>query len=208
MVNALRQFYMGLDLGEAQDYSAVSLVELVGTPTQGTYDVSLYQRLARGHGFEEIMNYVVALYRRVNRQISHERGSYYASACDLVCDATGLGAPIVEELGRRGIKNLIPVVITGGEKSRRTGKNWHVAKLEIAGTLELLAEQKRLRFARGLPDADNLRLELTDFTRTVTSAGNQRFEGANEHDDLIMSIGLACWWAGRPKAMPAFQERW
>ena len=51
--------------------------------------------------------------------------------------------------------------------------------------------------ANGLPGGDALVRELLDFKREITKRGNAVFGGAREHDDLVVALALAVWWAER-----------
>ena len=53
----------------------------------------------------------------------------------------------------------------------------------------------RLKVAKGLPDGKALVRELLDFKREITTRGNAMFGGDREHDDLVIALALAVWWA-------------
>ena len=43
--------------------------------------------------------------------------------------------------------------------------------------------------------------ELQNFRVTYTSAANALFSArSGAHDDLVLSLAIACWWGARPKA--------
>jgi hypothetical protein len=66
-------------------------------------------------------------------------------------------------------------------------------------SVQLLLEQRRLRIAKGLPDAPVLVRELLNFRVTITPSAHETF-GAwreNEHDDLVLAVALAAWLAER-----------
>jgi hypothetical protein len=71
-------------------------------------------------------------------------------------------------------------------------------------------QRRRLQIARGLPDAAVLVRELQQFQVKITAAANETFGvwRDGQHDDLVLAVALACWWAERcppfeaPTVMP------
>ena len=56
-----------------------------------------------------------------------------------------------------------------------------------------------------MAEADALVAELNDFRVKITAAANETFAAADErrHDDLVLSVALACWYAVRQPRWPA-----
>ncbi len=79
--------------------------------------------------------------------------------------------------------------------------DWHVPKRDLVATLQILLQGKRLLVADALPDAAVLLQEMLNFQMKITAAANDVYgawrEGA--HDDLVLAVALACWWAERPR---------
>ena len=56
-----------------------------------------------------------------------------------------------------------------------------------------------LKFAKGLAEAGAMETELKDFRRYVSAAGRNTWEArSGQHDDLVLSVGIAAWFAARP----------
>ena len=68
-------------------------------------------------------------------------------------------------------------------------------KASLVRPLAAALEAGRLKVAKGLPLAEVLLRELSAFKRQISAAGNATFEGAGEHDDLVIAAALVCWWA-------------
>ena len=115
----LVRFFVGLDLGQRCDYSALVAVEVADLILDEldyvTYErrrerrmrVRLVQRIALGTPYPD----VVELVRRVVRD------KELAGRCTLVVDATGVGAPVMDMLRRADLGCPIEgVVLTGGEQ--------------------------------------------------------------------------------------------
>ena len=58
-------------------------------------------------------------------------------------------------------------------------------------------EGERLKVARGLQYAVALMRELQAFERRVNERGHDAYNGAGEHDDLVIAVALATWWGCR-----------
>ena len=67
----------------------------------------------------------------------------------------------------------------------------------LVATLKVLTGGKRLHVAPG-PYQEILQKEMAAFQLTITEARNDTYEGRSDaHDDLILSVALAAWWAER-----------
>ena len=123
-----------------------------------------------------------------------------APHCELIVDATGVGAPVVEMLKNARIGwGITSVTITGG--GRENGKElWHggeynVPKQDLVSSVQLALENRELRIARGLRDAGALVEELVNVRKTFQKSGHERMgaDRRGEHDDLVIALALACW---------------
>ena len=198
-------FFVGLDLGQTHDPTAVAVLERATTLTgaidpvtfarasRTTLDVRHLERLPLGTPYPEVVRQVLA---RVTALQGHGRTT-------VVVDATGVGAPVLdllrEEFRAAGLGGcpIAPVVITGGAQASRTGKAWHVPKRDLVQGLQLALEQRELGIDGRLPACAALLRELTTFRFRTTAAGADQFgvwrEG--EQDDLVLAAALAVWQA-------------
>ena len=193
-------FYVGLDLGQKSDPSALAVIELPDPPRwaqarpveQGMLG-RWVERVPLGTKYPE----VVARVREVVCDPAL-RGQ-----CALAVDATGLGGPVVDMLRAAGLGcQMSEVTITGGEREIQRGLNgFSVPKRDLMAGLQMALETRELRFAKGLREAGALVQELTDMRVMVKGTGRVRVGavGAGEHDDLVIAVGLAVWLAKRPK---------
>lgn len=191
---------IGLDLGQAADYTAVSAIEIVsertdpdsmGNPQFDTfYDVRHLQRFELNTSYPEIVKKVVKMLDTPQLKDNYR----------LVPDATGVGRPVVD-LFRLEKVHMTPVSITFGNHENfnvDTGC-WDVPKKELVSNLQIMFGNHRLRFASNLKDRDTVTKELVNFKIKVTAKGNDTYEAWREgdHDDLVLSIAIAAWWAKR-----------
>jgi hypothetical protein len=182
-------FYIGLDLGQRQDYSAIAIVEkpdarLAWMTGQKTLMVRRAERMALGTPYP----HVVARVREIVRAIGE---------CTLVVDGTGVGAPVVELLRSAGLGcGVTAVTITGGEKTTGSGGAWCVPKRDLIAGVQLALEKGELRIARHMKDVGALVRELIDVRVTAgLGTGKVRIgaDGSGQHDDLVIALALACW---------------
>ena len=194
-------FFVGVDLGQRRDHTAVAVVERVPREARAfdpvawrtnvealpdEWVVRHLERMPLGTPYTEVTARIVRLAR-------HER---LRGECRLVVDATGVGTPVVDMLraARPGCA-IAPVWITGGQKERFDGAVWHVPKLDLLARLQALLETKRLRVARSLREAGTLVRELVSMRCERRASGYLKVgaEGAGEHDDLALAVALAVW---------------
>lgn len=183
------RFYAGLDLGQAQDYSALSIVEGIKTPDKPRYDLRHLERFPLGTLYPAIVNCT-------RERLSDKR---LRDKVQLVVDATGVGRPVVDMLNEAGL-SPIGVTITGGNEVTPDPvlAAYRVPKRDLVSTLQVLLQSKRLRIDENSPQAQTLVKELLSFQvkidlKTAHDSYGAWREGA--HDDLVLSVALAVWFA-------------
>jgi hypothetical protein len=184
----------GLDLGQAADYSAFCAVEVIETVEQDKPAKRLQVRSLKRWPLQ-------TAYTQIAADVARFLDKSPLTRCDLVVDETGVGRPVLEMIRKAKPKYraLLPVTITGGTRVRRTGDgDWHVAKVALVSTVQSLLQGRRLQFAAGLAETKTLVQELENYRLKITASLHETFsarEGA--HDDLVLSLALACWWGER-----------
>jgi hypothetical protein len=195
------EFYIGLDLGQRQDYTAVAVVERVAVPVGGidyvTYEQRREQRLHVRH--LERVRLGTSYVDVVERVAAMVQSAALAGNCTLVVDGTGVGGAVVDLLkaARLGC-SVVAVSITGGENATSAGEQWRVPKRVLITALETALARKELRIARGLKDAGALVDELLRMRVTISEGSREKY-GARSggHDDLVLATALAVWRAKR-----------
>ena len=176
-------FVIGADIGKVSDPTALAVVET----TTAQDNVRHLDRLPLGTPYPLIADGIGDLARSV-------------PGAALVIDATGVGRAPADYLQEF---NPVPVVITGGRSIAFEDGVWRVPKRELIRPLITSVERKRLKVAPGLPDAPVLRRELMAYQRTLGGGGHVKFAGKGEHDDLLIAVALAVWWARLPESVRA-----
>ena len=189
---------LGLDLGQSADPSALTVTEK-RTP--------VYERGALGHRTERGQcSYSVVWIDRfdlgtsytdvVRRAAAAQRAPETGDDPALVMDATGIGAPVVDQFHDEGLAP-VEILFTGGNDVAKDGRTYKVPKADLATTVQTLLQASRLTIAEGLDHAAQLAKEMKRFRVKYTSAGNARFEHATESDsdDVLLSMACALWYA-------------
>lgn len=218
-----RTFFLGLDLGQTHDPSALSVVEQKetfqilgpaiapgGAPyvrfLERTYVIRRLHRFALRTSYTDVVAEVAGAYAspalRVPVMLKDENGSetpvkYRRVIPDptIVVDATGLGAPVRDIM--RGAKlNPIPIIITRAESPHTVlGAGVGVPKRDLAQNLIVLFETKRLKIAQNIKLLSVFLKELSNFRVTITASGRDVYEAASGHDDLVLSCAMPLWYA-------------
>ena len=202
-------YYLGLDLGQARDYTALTIIErydvAVGEPeerygesyqeTEWHYRLRFVERFPLGTPYPAIVERV----KTITDELATEHEGELVSC---VVDKTGVGAPVVDMLSRAELRcSVTPITITGGTDVHSEHGEYSVPKRDLASTLQVLLQTGRLKFAARLPFREVLERELQNFKVKINVAtGHDSYEAWREgdHDDLVLSLALAVWYAGRP----------
>ncbi len=176
-------FYVGLDVGQRRDPTAIAVVER----RNGRLMVRYLERIALGTPYPRVVE-------RVRKLVGSE---VLRGRCAVVVDGTGVGAPGVDWLraSRPGCE-VTAVTITSGERESCRTAVWSVPKQKLIRELEAVLARGELRIARRIREAGTLVRELGDVRMTVgRGAGRVRIgaDGYGEHDDLVIAVALACW---------------
>src|SRR5262249_48673747 len=128
----------------------------------------------------------------------------------LVVDQTGCGRPVVDLIKAAKLEaKLVPVTITAGLSESHSSDGWHVAKVILISGVQVLLQERRLRFAASLPETPTLVKELQSYRVRVTPAANETFNAREgQHDDLLLAVCLAVWAGQRlaPASRPVLDQ--
>jgi hypothetical protein len=190
-------FFVGVDLGQSRDYTAVVVAEKVEPEDGGDYELHV-RHLER---FRDVLYPDVA--ERTKKLMATPE---LRSRTALAVDATGVGAAVVDMLRKSGLA-FDAVTITGGDTESRgaTYSDWRVPKRDLIGGLQVLFQSGRLRIASRLQHAETLKKELLNFRVKVNiSTGHDSYEAWREgdHDDLVLATALAAWKAEKGEFVP------
>jgi hypothetical protein len=197
-------YYVGCDLGEAQDYSTLCILERnvridperrgpAGHELQAWYGCRHLERFDLGTPYPVISERLRIMFE--NPEISL-RGK-------LLVDETGVGRAVVEFLRKAGLKPIGITITSGSDVTERPG-GFNVPKKELVSALLLLFQCGSFKVAGSLPLADVFEAELQNFrVKTSARTGAETYEAwkENDKDDLVMCVAIAAWYASRRDAL-------
>ncbi len=192
-----QDYYIGLDCGQAKDYSAVSILRRQGN----RYEAVHLERLPLDMPYPAQIEY---LFQLMNRKPLDKANVV------LAIDYTGVGRPVVDLAQDRGLRP-IGIAITGGnsvswseDKTKAS-----VPKRDLISGLQIAAQNDALKVASGLEFGPVLAQELQDFKVKIDSKTAHDSYGSwreGSHDDLILATAIALWTAEhRDQPNPIFR---
>jgi hypothetical protein len=177
-----RKIFMGVDLGQRENHSAIVVLERFETMPDYTdrlrgkgaflrYVVRQAERIDLGTPYSDVVG-------RIKEMVTMLEGQRYA----VVVDESGVGVPVVEMLRKTIPRSsiLAYTITTGAHATRDT-----VPRAELVTRMVLMAEQGELEIAWGCRHGDELLKELAH----LQLSGKSKEAG----DDLALALALACW---------------
>ena len=193
-----RSFFIGVDLGQTTDYTAITILErltrgrgVLGDRGEGekSYHLRHIERPPRGTEYPDVVDRLIELYR--SKPLEGVEKS-------VVIDMTGVGRPVYDLMRRSGFYySLNAITITGGNDVVKAGKGmYNVPKRDLVTNLQVLLQNGSLKIAKGIKEADTLVGELTNFQTKITTSGHDVYGGrVGIHDDIVLSVAMAAWLA-------------
>lgn len=180
----MNQFFLGLDLGQAADYTALAVLQADGYEQQRTYQLRHLDRW-RGVPYPKIVEKVrdVLLRMPPGSRLAFDQTGVGMAVGDLI-RAAKLGAP------------LDPISIHGGDRVAEEDGVYRVPKRDLIGVLCVMLETSRLKIASGLSLARTLQEEARNFKVKIDAATAHDSYSSwreSEHDDLLLAVSMALW---------------
>lgn len=192
-----RRFLIGLDLGQAQDPSAFTVIRDEVVPEWHTPVIQkLGPRRRTVVAGDRIRDTSYVEIARLIRNVTMD--STIHGRCHLVVDATGVGRAFCDVLDEIGVPHT-RVQMVGGLSEARDGRFWNVAKNKLLSDLNGALHTGKLTLAP-FPLRDDLAAEFDSFQVTFSQAGNMRLEGGDEHGhaDAVIATALGWWLSDNP----------
>lgn len=188
-------YVVGVDLGQSSDYTAIAVVEVVGAREELPEALRLrhLERPELGTKYTAITRRIVAM---LDRPPLRRRTA-------LVVDRTGVGAGVCDMLDEALQDFFTSVVLTGGDVEHHDGGVFRVPKRDVVTALQLALQAGRLRIAPDLALGDALVEELQGYEVKIDPrTAHDSYEAGRQspHDDLVVAVALAVWWAGHGHA--------
>lgn len=196
----MANYTIGLDLGQARDYTAAVIVERLHTVTnelreradgtsyyvtQDHWHVRHIQRFDLGTPYPAVVAQIGELLSRKELRYSTV----------LRIDATGVGRAVMDMFRETYLNEKMgdfrpqPITISAG--SSRSGNS--VPKTDLVAGIQIPLQEGPLKISEDIPLADKLRQELSDFRVKISASGNDMYEAVREsaHDDLVLALAMA-----------------
>lgn len=206
------QYILGVDFGSQQDYTAMALVRRVQviSASQNVAGMITEENLRDELHlmYLERIELGTSYYKVVERIKSIMRDEYVSGDIVAVPDATGVGIPVVQMMRREGVSPIVAISIHGGNATSRNQDmgGYNVPKRDLVTALTLVVQSRRLKVASDIKHRAHLVHEMASFTMKSTSSGADTYEALMEkdHDDLVMALAMAVWYAEKHK--PAMES--
>lgn len=210
-------YIVGIDLGTMNDFTAVSVIRKHRAGT-GVFDV-VDVPISNGEAFEKrverteteyhlvhLERYLGDPYTKIVESIEKIAERPELRGSKTIVDCTGVGRPVVDQMIEKGLKNVVPVTITGGDsvtEARVNGRReYRVPKRDLVGVTQVLLENRRFKILSSLPLRDELVREMQNFrVKLNAETGHASYEHwrSQDHDDLVLAVALSLWYGERKK---------
>jgi len=182
----MSRFHVGLDLGQANDYTAIAVVELAGD--------DLHVR--------HLQRFRHTLYPYVAERVEALLDSpELKGKAELVIDTTGVGPAVSDIFSKRG-RFFKAAKIHGGDAETCEEGIYRVPKRNLVSALQAGLQTGTLKISSALELAEVLREELLNFRIKINIAtGHDSYEHwrSGDHDDLVLAAAMAVWSARTPQ---------
>jgi hypothetical protein len=178
-----KRCFVGLDLGQAQEFTALAVLEGTDTPPR-SYAVRHLHRWPVGTAYPAIIAKMAKVVGKLPQGTA------------LALDITMVGRPVVDLVCRAGLTcAYYPITLTSGHSVATGPIGPLVPKKELVSTLQVLLQARRLQVARTLPHAALLVAEMSNFKAKARLSADNPLEDWREgaHDDLVLAVALAAW---------------
>lgn len=188
-VTGHQNYWVAADLGQANDYTAVTVIKDETLPILDDGKVILgprertvvYADRFRGVSYVDVCDHLIRL----------TNAKPFGGKSELIIDGTSLGRVVSDMLWQQGIDHRA-VQMTGGQSwSQEGGRYVNAGKTFMIENLSVLFASAAMRFAHDLPLRQEIEEDLASFSLQTTAAGNQIITQARSsagHGDLGISL--------------------
>lgn len=210
LVNFERRFFVGIDIGQIQDYTAISVIERIkAIPCRQEIHHSLHQRaIEDARSIPTRLDLVHleriplgTLYPKQEAYISKFLMKPILKGAKTYIDITGVGKGPYDALKWLGTPNLYGIFLTGAQGAAKSQPyGWSVGKAELVNNVQIEMQSERLRYSSELELAQAFEKELMDFRASINAGTHRMTFNAREgeNDDLVLSVSYAVFGALRP----------
>ena len=202
---------IGLDLGQAADFTALSVTEVQTDFARRTerYAVRALDRWLP-HRYQDVVARVAGILPKLIASVLVDPANgagirTMRPNVSLVLDRTGVGRAVGDMFSAANLPvDLQLVSIHGGDAVARDpdGSGWRVPKRDLAGVVAVALQNGTLEVADGIGHAATLKAELKNFRAKISASGHDSYGAGDDwrqgnHDDLVLAVALSLWWGER-----------
>lgn len=186
----------GLSLGPPGQFTGLAVLEKryqcgrYGHETDARYAVRHLARFPPGTAYAQVVGALRAVFAA-----EPVKGGV------LVVDQTGVGRAVFEAVRDARLGATVRgLTVTAGHAAQADDRGgWLVPKKDLAGVLQVLLQEQRLKVAPALEHAATLATELQHFQLKAVPLDPSAVEWRDRpHDDLVLAVASAAWLAERP----------
>jgi len=180
---------IGLDLGQQYDYTVLTAISAVFVSKR-----DMRYKLEYIHRYPLKMSYP-DMGASVTRFMNSAKVKLHNPI--LIVDYTGVGAPVYDILIKNGLAP-VGLTVTGGLSVNITNRyKIAVPKRDLVASLQIVIQNKKIVIPSSLKEYAQLVAEVQNFSMDVTKGSSPTFNALrdNVHDDIIMSLCMATWYA-------------
>jgi hypothetical protein len=195
---------VSVDLGQAQDYSALAVLRRIWTwpgkdnrmpfdpvTSELRHEVPLLIRWPIESEYPIIVNQIVETYHLIQNEVD-------ADGVALIVDRGGPGRPIVDYLRRKKLRPIGITIQAGNSVNERAEDDLTCPKKDIVSALVYEAQSGWVKIAKNLEWARELENELGNFGYKIKrDTGTVSYEAQQErvHDDLVVTLAAGLWYS-------------
>ena len=183
------KWYLGLDLGQRHDHSALAAIELIWI-FRGICRVTYVHHYQPEAVIRSLTRFPLGTcYDELQKIVESRLDNLPPSKKELIIDAGGPGPPVVDRLRKTlpGNVKILPVIITGGKGiNTLTGGYTGIPRRTLITTLLLAMGTGSLVCEEATENFVKFEDELVELRGDNTHPGTSR-----AHDDLVMAVSLA-----------------
>lgn len=183
-----RRYWVSVDLGQANDFTAICVLEDKQIPEVTPDGAQLgprrlnvvYADRFRGVSYVAVVDHLVRL----------KNAPPFGGKSQLVIDGTSIGRVVSDMFDDQGVPHFA-IQMTSGQEWRRSGKYINAGKTFMIENTAVMFASGELQFAQDLPLRDEIEADLATFTTSTTAAGNQvitQQRSRGGHGDLGIAL--------------------
>jgi hypothetical protein len=188
-----REYFLGLDLGQRHDPSALAILESerIAFPQRDPVTakpIERHRRVLRRLEKVPLHTPYPDVVARIKSVV--DRLQPLSNRITVVVDATGVGAPVLDLLKTARLQaHLIPVTLTGAEWGRYGDHGYSVPRRDLLRCLHLALESGSVQICEGIPNRRDITRELREVD----------WRKSDTPDDLVIAAALATWRSTNPR---------